>query len=145
MPAESGNQENSFDHSIWVLITQCLLREESHDEKSDANIVAGSLFQAMRELGLAPKGFEKLEETIVGIIGATRNHALHGGKLDWLVHIRLFCQRILLDGLPHYQEQQLGGWGYYTIERGGDSAALICDCYHRIIEFYIYREGIDAI
>jgi hypothetical protein len=145
MPAESDNQENRFDHSLWVLITQCLLREESHDEKSGAKTVAGSLFQAMRELGFAPDGFEKLEETIVGIIGTARRHALLGGKPDWLVHIRLFCQRILLDGLPRYEEQQLGGWGYYTIERGEDSTALVCDCYHRIIEFYIYREGVDAI
>lgn len=142
MLAESDNQESKYDHSIWVLITQCLLREESHDEKPGAITVAGSLFQAMRDFGLAPESFERLEETILGIIRATRRHALHCGRPDWLVHVRLFCQRILLDGLPYYAEQQPGGWGYYTIERGGDSTALVCDCCHRIIEFYIYREGI---
>jgi hypothetical protein len=145
MPAESDNQENKYDHSIWVLITQYLLREESHDEESGAKTIAGSLFQAMRALGLAPEGFEKLEETITGIITTARRHSLHGGRPDWPVYIRLFCQRILLDGSPHYVKQRLGGWGYYIIERGGDSNASVCDSYHRIVEFYIYREGVDAI
>jgi hypothetical protein len=145
MSVESDYQEDKYDHSVWVLITQCLLREESLDVESGANTIAGSLFQVVRALGLAPESLENLAETITGIIRTASGHSMHGGRPDWPIHIQLFCQRMLLEGLPHDEKQRLGGWGYYTIERGVDSVASICDTNHRIVEFYIYREGIDAV
>jgi hypothetical protein len=145
MSTPSDYQENKYDHSGWVLIAQHLLREDSHDEVSGAKSIAGSLFQALRALGFAPEAFEKLEDAITGIIRTTRRQSHHGSKPELPVQIRLFCQRVLLDSLSNYEKQLLGGWGYYIIERGGDPLGAVCDQYHRIVEFYIYREGINTI
>jgi hypothetical protein len=144
MSTECDYQENKYDHSGWVLIAQHFLREDSHDEVSGAKSIAGSLFQATRALGLPPEGFEKLEEAITRIVIKAMKHSLHG-KLNLPVQIRLFCQRMLLDGLPHHDKELLGGWGYYIIERGEDSDCSVRDSYRRVVEFYIYREGLNAI
>lgn len=140
MPVVIDNQEIKYDHSIWALITQYLLSEDTRDEDIDVELMAGTLFQTMRALGLPPDSLRKFGENVIGIARQARKH-IFGGRPNLPVYIRLFCQKTCLVGLPDVEKPTHGGWGYYIIERGGDFPSDFRYNYPRVVELYLYKEG----
>ncbi len=128
------------DDPTWDFITEYPMTELIVDEDIEAELKIGSLSQTMQESGLPMECLQKLGEAIRGTAREASRHLLRG-RPNLPVHIRLFCQRMPGDGLPHSNKQTNGGWGYYIIEKGGDFPSTIGYKYHRVLELYLYKEG----
>ena len=116
------------------------LGEATSDEVMTAELTAGMLFQAIRELGLPPEHIERIAGTITAIVreGDSRfNHCSPGLP----ARICLFCNRKGMDSVHQPGDQMKGGWGYYVIEQGRDFLHIPWQEPCRELELYLYREG----
>jgi hypothetical protein len=141
MQIENDNQKVRYDNPTWRLIADCSLGEATSDGKGAAELNIRLLFQAMRELGVPPECLNRIEGTITEITrvrGEIESPHLTGSP----VNIYLFCDKRTTDNVHHSEERMKGGWGYYVIERGSDFPGTSCQEHHRVIELYLYKEGI---
>jgi hypothetical protein len=144
MQADIDHQENKYDRSVWILIGHDLLSEEAGEGQIGVEKIAGSHSQTWQELGMQPESLVKVEGIITRAIQEAKRHFLRS-RSNLPVHILLFCQKMLLESVPRYENQMLGGWGYYILERSVDFPCPVCDSFHRVIELYLYKEGVNPI
>lgn len=139
MQAANNHLEFNNNDPIWHLIAEYSLNEVAHNKDLEAVLTAGSLYQAIRELGVPADCLNKIEGSITGAIRKALSR-FKSGSPNLPVHIRLFCQRKSIDGRRHLTNQTKGGWGYFLIDKGWDIPAATHEKPHCLAELYLYRE-----
>ncbi len=140
MQAANNQREFKNNDPIWHLIAEYSLNEVAHVKDLEAALMAGSLYQAIRDLGVPADCLNKIEDTITGAVRKAISRFKYGSP-NLAVHITLFCQRKSIDGRRHLTNQIKGGWGYFLIEKGWDLPAASHEKSHCLAELYLYREG----
>jgi hypothetical protein len=128
-----------------------------HDEKD--RLTAGDLFRTLQELGLSPECVQNIAKALTGLVKelfAPDKQA----RLELAGRIRIFCQKKIIDDAaltksmspPEQDKQakpifldakmnQIGGWGYFIIERGEDLPPYSSAICQSSIYLYLYKEG----
>jgi hypothetical protein len=139
---QTANDYREFKNNdpIWYFIAEYSLNEVARDENLEPGLMAGSLYQTIRDLGVPTDCLSKIEGTITGTAREAMSHINYSSP-NLPVHIRLFCQRKTIDGERHFGDQMKGGWGYFLIEKGRDIPASSHEKSYCVAELYLYREG----
>ena len=148
MQASNANQNFSSGDPEWVLLAELSLGDFLPDHDRREGPVAGFLFQITRELGMSPEYVENIARTLAGFaieaLARTKQE-----RLEVPGRIRIFCQKKIMGDanaekpsrlseqdkqqkqiLPDSRASRIGGWGYFSIERAGNS-----------VDLYLYKEG----
>jgi hypothetical protein len=140
MQAANNHREFKNNDPIWHFIAEYPLNEVARDENHESGLTAGSLYQAIRNLGVPADGLNKIEGTIIGTFRKAMSRFNYGSP-NLPVYIRLFCQRKAIDGGRHSVDQIKGGWGYFLIDKGWDIPTASHEEFYCMAELYLYREG----
>ena len=161
MDFSTPNQKSQNNVSEWYLIDEYVFRGRIIDEEMRGDLTGRSLIQTIRDLGMPFECINNIKRTLSDFTKATRAQPTPE-KPAFLVHIRLFCQRRSTDGEIPAQGSEVskneqaigptqalypshlitnGGWGYFLIERGEDSATGSSFFPHNCIDLYLYKEG----
>lgn len=156
METSIANQNFSSDDPLWYLLAEFTLSEFLSDDARRDNLMTGLLFQAVQELGMSPQCMENIINMLTAP-GGTKP-----GSQEFPGRIRIFCQRKNIDDAnaaktskpfptEHGKKQKqifpdsgsirIGGWAYFTIERGGNASTGSTLSSGNSIDLYLYREG----
>jgi hypothetical protein len=161
MQTSNADQSIRPDDPVWYFLAEYSLSEFTADLNVGEKLMAGSLFQTVRELGIPPEYVENIEMMLTGFAKEALVHFKQGG-LELPGRIRIFCQKKMIDNAnsaktsrPYDTEQTLehaqfvhhpgtkinGGWGYFLIERGGDVSTGSSASSWNSVDLYLYKEG----
>lgn len=147
------NQPSRPDKPLWCFLGEFPLGElNDHGTEETASI--GTLYQTIRDLGIPQECQYPIIQTLTDCAQLAMVHDRPGTP----VVIRLFCQeRISMDENPaepmrpkpavsgkeiiqQAQPNINGGWGYFLVERMGDSPINISGGLPYIVDLYLYQE-----
>jgi hypothetical protein len=124
----------------WYLIAEFLLNEITLNEDRTVELTTGSPFQTVQDLGISQEYIKRIERTITEMAKGARD-SFDPTMADLPVHIRVYCNKKTVDEVHHSGDQMNGGWGYYVIERGRNLPDVPSQESYRVLELYIYKEG----
>lgn len=124
------------------------------DNGKGDELLAKSLSQLFRALGVPPEWIGKVEMTLTGVAKLALV-PIKPGSSERSGSIRVFCQKKLIDDAnstktarPGHAEQTYpsatimnGGWGYFLIERGGNVSTDSSESSRNSVDLYLYKEG----
>jgi len=160
---ETSNAEQNFRSAdpVWVLLAELSLGDFLFDHDRRDEPTAGYLFQTARELGMSPECMENIAGTVTEFAKEALGRYKEEGP-EFPGHIRIFCQKKIIDDAnsektsrPYHTEQgkkqkqifpdsganTVGGWGYFSIERGGNVPTGSSLSSGNSIDLYLYKEG----
>jgi len=161
MQTSNAKQNFRSDDPVWVLLAELSLRDFLSDYDRRDGPTAGLLIQTARELGMLPECTENIAGTQAGFAKEAVVHDKQG-RLEFHGRIRIFCQNKIIDDAnsektsrPYHTEQgkkqkqifpdsganTVGGWGYFSIERGGNVPTGSSLSSGNSIDLYLYKEG----
>jgi hypothetical protein len=118
----------------WSFLTEFPLSQFMQDRNGNEEPIDPFLFQAMRGLELTPDWIKNINMTL-GRFANGELADIKQGKVEPSGSIRLFCQKKMIN------RELNGGWGYFLIERTGDSSASPSSSQSHFIDLYLYIEG----
>ena len=139
MQTSNPNQNFRSKDPVWVLLAKLSFSDCLSAQGRGEEPAAGFLFQSLRELGMSPEGMESIAGKLAGFAKEARARAGQG-RLGFPGQIRIFCQKKMIEDAnaaklsrayrteqaikdeqisPDPGANKMGGWGYFTIEKGG--------------------------
>ena len=161
METSNAKQASRSNDPSWYFLIEYPLGEFMPDQVAGDALMAGSLFQTIRDLGVPLAYIKNIDMTLTGFAKEALVQLKHGSK-ELPRHVRVFCQKKAIEDAasaktsrPDHAEQTMEqapieypsgtimneGWGYFVIERGRDFASHPFKESCRVIELYIYKEG----
>ena len=161
MQTSNATQDFGSDDPARVFLAELSLSDFLPDQDWREEPAAGYLLQSLRELGMSPECLESIAGTLTGFAKETVGRAKQGG-LEVPGRIRIFCQKKIIDDAnaakpsrPYHLEQgkkqeqllpdpsanRIGGWGYFTIEKGENVSTGSTLSSENSVDVYLYKEG----
>jgi hypothetical protein len=161
MQISNDKQDFRSDNPVWVLLAELLFSDFLSDHDRKDGLMARLMFQTIQEFGMSPECMENITRTLAGFA----QEALVYQKREWLEfpgRIRIFCQKKMIEDanaasasghdhieqgkkqeqiFPDCEASQIGGWGYFLIERGENLPPYSSGIPHTSINLYLYKEG----
>ncbi|HSL46557.1 MAG TPA: hypothetical protein VK897_24195 [Anaerolineales bacterium] len=161
MQTSNAKQNFSSGDPVWILLAEFPLGDFLSDHVQSDSPTAGLLFQTARELGMSSERMESTAATLAGFAKETLARTKQGG-LEFSGQIRIFCQKKMIDDasstkttrsyhteqdkkqeqiFPDRRANRIGGWGYFTIERGENDSTGSTLSSGISVDLYLYKEG----
>jgi hypothetical protein len=161
MQISNDKQDLRSDGPVWVLLAELLFSDFLSDHARKDGLMAGLMFQTIQEFGMSPECIENITRTLAGFAQEALAHQ-EQERLEFPRWIRIFCQKkMIVDAnaasasgsdpieqgkkqeqiFPDCEASQIGGWGYFLIERGEDLPPYSSGIPHTSIDLYLYKEG----
>ena len=160
---QTSNAKEDFGSSdpIWVLLAELSFRDFLSDQDRKDGLIAGLMFQTMREFGLPPESMETITRMLAGFAQEALAHQKQERR-EFPGGIRIFCQKKIIEdanvasasgpdrieqgkkqklSFPDREASKIGGWGYFMIERGEDVPPYSSGISQNSIDLYLYKEG----
>ena len=160
MQTSNADQLFRSNHPVWILLAESPVNEfvlcSSKGEHS-----AGFPNGALRELGVSPGCVESITHTMARFAREALVRWTHASS-GMPGFIRVICQKkLIIDAhaentprLDHSERsleqarvihragaEMAGGWGFFLIERSGDTTVEVPQGSPYFIELYVYKEG----
>ena len=161
MQASNANQNFSSGDSEWVLLGELRFSDFLSDQDRRDESTAGSLFQTMQELGVQLECQANIARLVTEFAKGSPVHYKDEG-LKFPSRIRVLCQKKIIDdanaaktsrayytgqtmkdaqAFPDPGANRIGGWGYFSIERGSNVSAGSSGSAGNSVDVYLYKEG----
>lgn len=145
----------------WCFLGEFPLNELMVEMDNRDRTYSGLLFQTIRDMGLHPELLSKIECKVIGFVKEAVAQ-LNKRRSEKPTFIRLFCQKKTIEDVnstkPSSQfsveltpeASQIirqsdvginGGWGYFLIERTGDSLVETEERFNYFVDLFLYKEG----
>ena len=152
MCTSNANQESCKQDTVWVFLAVYSLDEFMRIVESGDDSAAG---MPLQDLGIPQECLNPIIRTLADFAQLAMMHAHPGTPAG----IRLFCQeKMLKAGKPaetmrskqtvaspeiilKADPKMTGGWGYFLVERSGDSPEDRPASSPNLIDLYLYKEG----
>ncbi len=146
---------------LWYLLAEYSLSEFMSDKETGNVLMAGSLLQTIRDLGIPPECLNRIERTLIDFVKQTTVR-LQQGKRGLPIVIRLFYgKKVITSGnkaqtasdpqakqtieptqMIHPADTNIfSGWGFFIIERTRDITAGSAVDSPKFIDLFLYKEG----
>ncbi len=157
----AARQKRRSEDPLWYFLAEFSLSEFMSDHDRRDRVTAELLRQTVRELGISPECVQDITMTLTAFAQEALVH-FKQGRVESPERIRIFCQRKMIasansakTSMPCHAHVGMegasaitypgtkvnGGWGYFLIERGGDSSAGSSAYSWNSIDLYLYKEG----
>ena len=128
------NQTLRADDLVWYFLAEFSLSQFISSYDREDGLTATLLFQAVQELGIPPEYIENIKISLESSVEGALVGIDHG-RSELPGRIRVFYQNRMKN------QEMKGGWGYFLIERTGDSSADTPGDPPHFIDLYLYQGG----
>jgi hypothetical protein len=121
------------DDLVWYALAEFSLSQFISGYEGKDELAAKLLFQAAQELGIPPEYIEEIQKSLESSVKGALVDIKHG-RPELPGRIRVFYQNRMKN------QEMKGGWGYFLIERTGDSSADTPGDPPHFIDLYLYQD-----
>ena len=161
MQTSNTKQNFNCDDPVWILLAELSFSDCLSNHERKDGLMARLMFQTIQEFGMPPECTENVTRTLAGFAQGALAHQQQE-RLEFPARVRIFCQKKMIEDanyasasrpdrmergkkqkqiFPHCEASQIGGLGYFMIERGEDPPPYSAGMPHNSIDLYLYTEG----